>query len=105
MIDLNELCKVTLANATQRQKNGGNVKTDTRSMLKHCAMEVVEATEAYTNSTVRYGSINQQFADELSDILCCVLIIAGKEEIDIEKALTSCIEKNRKRADKTGDKL
>lgn len=105
MIDLNELCKVTLANATQRQKNGGNIKTDTLSMLKHCATEVVEATEAYTNSTVRYGSINQQFADELSDILCCVLIIAGKEEIDIEKALMSCIEKNRKRADKTGDKL
>ena len=47
MIDLNELCKVSLANAEQRQKNGGHIKTDTRSMLKHCATEVVEAMDAY----------------------------------------------------------
>lgn len=105
MIDLNELCKVAIANAEQRQKNGGHIKADTRSMLKHCATEVVEATEAYTNSTIRYGIINQQFADELADIICCVLIIAGREEIDIEQAITDCIEKNRKRAEGTGDKL
>ena len=34
MIDLNELCKVTLANANLRNRNGGHIKTDTRSMLK-----------------------------------------------------------------------
>ena len=105
MIDLNELCKVSLGNAEQRQKNGGYIKADTRSMLKHCATEVVEATEAYTNSMIRYWSINQQFADELADIICCVLIIAGREEIDIEKAINGCIEKNRKRAEENGDKL
>lgn len=105
MIDLNELCKAALVNAEQRQKNGGNIKDDTRSMLKHCVTEVVEAMEAYTNSMIRYGSINQQFADELADIICCVLIIAGREEIDIEKAINGCIEKNRRRAEGTGDKL
>lgn len=105
MIDLNELCKVALANAEQRQKNGGHIKADTRSMLKHCATEVVEAMEAYTLSMTRYGCIDQQFADELADIICCVLIIAGQEEIDIEKAIASCMEKNRKRAEGTGDKL
>lgn len=105
MVDLNGFCKFSLANAEQRQKNGGHIKTDTHSMLKHCATEVVEATEAYTNSMIRYGSINQQFADELADIVCCVLIIAGREEIDIEKAVNDCIEKNRRRAEGTGDKI
>lgn len=105
MTNLNELCKIALATAEQRQKNGGNIKADTRSMLKHCATEVVETTEAYTNSTIRYGCINRQFADELADIICCVLIIAGREGIDIEKAVNGCIEKNRRRAEGTGDKL
>lgn len=105
MTNLNKLCKISLANAEQRQKNGGHIKADTRSMLKHCATEVLEATEAYTNSMIRYGSINQQFADELADIICCVMIIAGREEIDIEKAINGCIEKNRRRAEGTGDKL
>ena len=38
------------------------------------------------------------------DIICCVLIIAENERIDIEQALLKCIEKNRKRAEGTGDK-
>lgn len=114
MIDLNELCKVALANATQRQKNGGHIKADTRSMLKHCSTEVVEAEKAY--SLYEYDACDplatnsdehnlELFASELADIICCVLIIAGKEGIDIEKAITDCIEKNRKRAEGTGDKL
>ena len=109
MIDLNELCKVTLANAEQRQKNGGNIKADTRSMLKHCATEVVEAMEAYTE--YRYvkdcgvKADKSYFASELSDIICCCLIAAAHEGIDIEKAIEDCIEKNRKRAEGKGDKL
>ena len=105
MIDLNELCKIAFANATQRQKNGGNVKVYTPNMLKHCATEVIEAMEAYSLSMSRYGCINQQFEDELADIICCSLIIAGQEVIDIEKAITRCIEKNQKRAEGIGDKL
>lgn len=105
MIDLNELCKIAFANATQRQKNGGNVKVYTPNMLKYCATEVIEAMEAYSLSMSRYGCINQQFEDELADIICCSLIIAGQEVIDIEKAITRCIEKNQKRAEGIGDKL
>ena len=105
MIDLNSLCKTAFENAKARQKNGSNVNVYTPNMLKHCATEVIEAMEAYTNSMIRYGSINQQFADKLADIICCVLIIAGREEIDIEKAVNVCIEKNRKRAEGTWDKL
>lgn len=102
MIDLNELAKQTLANAEKRHANGARIKTDTRSMLKHCATEVVEATEAYAN---RYDFGDGYFVSELADIICCALIIAGKENIDIEKAVLDCIEKNRKRAEGIGDKL
>lgn len=41
---------------------------------------------------------------ELADIICCVLIIAGKENIDMEYALTACMEKNYMRAIGEGDK-
>lgn len=112
MIGLNELCEVTLANAEKRKANGGNITTETRKMLKHCATEVVEAMEAYTNyannvfgDDKTFEQCEKQFTSELSDIICCVLIIAGKEEIDIEQAINGCIEKNRKRAEEIGDKL
>lgn len=120
MLDLNELCKVTLNNAELRNKNGGDVKTDTISMLKHTATEVVEAMEAYQKYTYapyfeegssisdlskKIGEHSKCFANELADIICCCLIISGKENIDIEKAVLNCIEKNRKRAEGVGDKL
>ena len=132
MIDLNELCKVTLANAELRQKNGGHIKADTRSMLKHTATEVVEAAMAAsvyldlksyadfseTDLEEKWPSLeepdvaeetfrryNEHLSSELADIICCCLIVAGKEEIDIEKAVWDCIEKNRRRVEGAGDKL
>lgn len=110
MIDLNELCKVTLANADLRNRNGGHIKSDTRSMLKHTATEVIEATEAYSDWQNHFDGpcsleLEGDFIGELADIICCVLIIAGKEKIDIEQAIMDCIEKNRKRAEGIGDKL
>ena len=47
----------------------------------------------------------KHFESELADIICCVLIIAGKEDIDIERAIYDCIEKNERRANGIGDKL
>lgn len=133
MINLNKLCNVTLANAEKRKANGGNVTTETRKMLKHCATEVVEAMEAYTRyfemgnnasdidakeiddkwegeedpvaCEEYYKKCKESFSSELADIICCCLIIAGKEHIDIEEAINGCIEKNRKRTEGTGDKL
>lgn len=111
MIDLNELCNITLKNAEKRNANGGDICTKTRKMLQHCATEVVEAMEAYTaydcadSEEAEYYHPKSKFSDELADIICCVLIIAGKEQIDIEQAINDCIEKNRKRAEKIGDKL
>ncbi len=103
MFNLNELCQIAYENATKREAKDGKVSTDTRQMLKHCATEVVESAEAY-NSWVDRVANKEIFASELADIVCCVLIIAGKEGIDMEKALTECMEKNYLRAEGRGDK-
>lgn len=133
MIDLNELAKQTLCNANKRMCNGANISIETSKMLKHCATEVVEAMEAYSEySKIKnfaddinatdieekwesqeepdaceeyYQESKEYFLSELADIICCVLIMASKENVDIEKAVLDCIEKNRKRADGIGDKL
>ena len=133
MIDLQKLCKITLENAEKRQKNGAKIDTDTRKMIKHCATEVVESAEAFSKySEIKnladdinaadieekwesqeepdaceeyYRKTKEHFSSELADIICCVLIIAGKEDIDIERALYDCIEKNERRANGIGDKL
>lgn len=108
---LNEIAKTSYENAKKRMKNGGHVSAETRAMLKHCATEVVEATEAYTEWNSRPGSFEyflmskDHFASELADIICCCTIIAGIEGIDLDKAVADCLEKNRRRAEKTGDKL
>lgn len=97
MIDLNELKKKAHENSKKRAENGGTKPLNTFNLLKHCATEVVEATEAHEK-------YSDYFSDELCDIICCVLIIAENEQIDIEQALLKCIEKNRKRAEGIGDK-
>lgn len=113
MTDLNRLAETAYNNAKKRQENGAFKEFTTRELLKHTATEVVEATEAYKefkfskvqcpcNGTDFY---KENFASELADIIACVLIIAHGENIDIETALNDCMEKNRKRAEGTGDKL
>lgn len=110
MIDLIALSKTAYEIAEQRQKNGGNIKTDTQSMLKHCATEVVEAMEAltfYKNANVCDEGeeiCRKEFISELADIICCVLIIARREVVDLEQAINDCIEKNKMRAEGKGDK-
>lgn len=123
MINLNELKRIALENAEKRQKNGAKIDTDPRKMIKHCATEVVELAEAYTKySEIKnladdinatdidekwesqeepdtceeyYQESKEHFFSELADIICCCLIIAEKEDIDIERAIYDCIEKKR----------
>lgn len=92
MLDLNELCKMAYENAKKRARHEPTIRVDVMHTLKHCAGEVVEATEAYTRIMPK-----EVFADELADIVCCVLTICGHLDIDIELALTKCMEKNFKR--------
>jgi len=105
MIDLNGIAENMFNIALQRQKHGANISTNPLALLKHCATEVVEATEAY----VRYvkdstGDGYDMFSSELADIIACALITSDCLGIDIEKALRECYEKNKMRADGKGDK-
>lgn len=107
-LSLNEIAKLSYENAKKRENNGGHISTETRAMLKHCATEVVEATESYSRlnfeKLVFSAEPKKKFASELADIICCCTIIARRENIDLDKAVADCLEKNRKRAEGTGDK-
>lgn len=110
MIDLNKLSNEAYIVAKKREMNGAKIKADTISMLKHCAGEVIEATEAYTRSQWQKNKNKKEielehFSSELADVITCCLIISGKENIDIESALNRVMKKNRLRAKKHGDKL
>ena len=110
MLDLNEIAKHSLKTSKQRLENGA---TFTKDNLKHCAEEVIESVQARTiynavgDSTVQeyLQELRDNFEDELMDILVCVLIECAENNIDIEKALLRCINKNNKRALCIGDKL
>lgn len=115
-MDLNKIANEALSNALLRQSNGAHIDCDTFHMLKHTATEVIEAMDAYNrydfDRKTRRGYVSEdeivadkkQFESELADIICCVLIISSDCLIDIEQAVKDCIEKNRKRAEGTGDK-
>lgn len=105
MIDLNDLAAKTVQMAKKRAENGGTKSFSTSNLLKHCATEVVEAMEAYVeHATEKTDETKRNFVSELADIVCCCMIVAGHEDIDLEKAIDDCVEKNRKRAEGKGDK-
>lgn len=106
MIDLNKLSTDAYIIAKKRELNGAKIKADTISMLKHCASEVMEATEAYYDFVYEMtDEYEEKFQDEVADIMTCCLIISGYMMFDIESALNRVMEKNRLRAEKMGDKL
>ena len=75
MIDLNDLKRIALENAEKRQKNGANITTDTCKMIKHCATEVIESAEAYTE----YSGI-KNLADDIN--AADIEEIFAPEEVD-----------------------
>ena len=99
MIDLNEMASQMYEVALKREEHNpiANSLVGTE-MLKHLSGEVVEASMAY-------GIGAEPYRMELADILCGVMLLAHKEDFDIEKMLQDVFEKNRKRAEKQGDKL
>jgi len=103
MIDLNRMSRIALKAAKKRETKG-QLKSDTFSILKHCAGEVCEATNAWTRwEEVDDEAFNKKlktnFADELADIITCALIAAAREDVDIEVALLRVQEKNARRAE------
>lgn len=98
MIDLNEHAQKAQEIAFNRWKKKG-VEYHTPAILKHCAGEVCEAVEAYDQYLYEYIESNRnKLATELADIITCALIAAANEDIDIERALQECQQKNEARA-------
>ena len=98
MIDLNEHAQKAQEIAFNRWKKK-DVDYHTPAILKHCAGEVCEAVEAYSDYLYEYIKGRQdKLAEELADIITCALIAAANEDIDIEKALQECQQKNEARA-------
>lgn len=103
--DLNGLAAESAEISMKRAENGGTEPFSTQNLLKHCATEVIEAMEAYKDyNDIESAQDKKGFASELADIICCCMIIAAHKNIDLEKAIEDCIEKNRKRAEGMGDK-
>lgn len=119
---LNILAKQMYDIALVRNKNEG-IEIDTIGLLKHCAGEVVEATNeavkflrmsyvtnggtdfdiaCASKTEEQYKRYKEAFTSELADIIACALIVAGKEGLDIQHAVTECLNKNRKRAERGG---
>lgn len=101
-MNLNKACAEAVKIANARRLNENTVQT-----LKHCAGEIVEATEAYmalqsvvwteTSTHENIAKAGHDFALELADVVMCILSICGAEYIDIEKALEECFQKNKGR--------
>lgn len=98
MIELNEHAQKAQEIAFNRWKKKG-VEYHTPAILKHCAGEVCEAVETYDQYLYEYiESRRNKLAEELADIITCALIAAANEDIDIERALQECQQKNEARA-------
>ena len=106
MIDLNKMAELAYSVTKKREANGAEISVDTFDMLKHAAGEIIEATESYTD--LAYEQTHEcfeRFQNEVADVVMCCLIIAENTQFDMEKALHRVMEKNKKRAEKQGDKL
>ena len=98
MINLNEHAKKAQEIAFNRWYKKG-VGCNTPAILKHCAGEVCESVEAYSDYLFENSKVRRdKLAGELADIITCALIAAANEGIDIEKALKDCQQKNEARA-------
>lgn len=76
-----------------------NQKPD--DVFKHMAGEVIEAQEARQDMYAHIWEPVQYeiaYADELADVIICALSAAGRNEIDIEAAITRKMMRNEQRA-------
>ena len=105
---INEVAKMLDEYSQQREKNGAQLNNTNLGLLKHCAGEVIEATNAYT--CWKYSDLTdidferEAVVEELADVIACILILCARENIDVEYALTQCLAKNLQRAEGKGAK-
>lgn len=114
MLDLNKLAEECKQIAKARVSNGADIEPP-ENALKACAGEVIEAVQAQKDAENYYKYLDypddrldrlfSSYAEELADIIICVLVTASNDGIDIEKAVLDKIEKNKLRAERKGDKL
>ena len=108
-----QMCDIALVRNTRE-----GIDVDTIGLLKHCAGEVIEATEQAVNflrmkyvtnngeefnsprTEARYKQYKSALASELADVIACALIVAGSEDLDIQRAVTECLNKNKARAER-----
>ena len=90
MLDLNRMARISAEIAVKR-----GLGTDELDALKHCAGEVVEAMEAFSDIIHKFD--DKRFKGELADIIMCVLSVCGACGFDVEQMLTDCLRKNLKR--------
>lgn len=80
----------------------GQYKEDGQDVLrglKHCAGEVLEAMNAYGDwCNADCSTTEEDFENELADIVICVLSISAEENIDIENAIARKMLINEGRA-------
>lgn len=68
--------------------------------LKHCAGEVVEAMQAYTDfAQIPAIETRRAMVDEIGDVFACLLTFCHKTDISPSDAILSAIKKNRERED------
>lgn len=85
---LNELAINAYNTALKREKNGAAINCEARYYW------VTQNCDA-----------KDDYAEELADVIICALIAAGRDKIDIEKAVNEKMRKNAQRAALEGDKL
>ena len=94
MMYLNDIAKQALILAQNRK-----LDTNVLPTLKHCAGEVLEATEAYTVLNRTNAPIYKEDVGlELADIIICALTASAKLELDIEEYIGKAMQKNAQRA-------
>lgn len=103
MLDLNELSKICFVTEYQKYKLEYDL---TSQLLKDSASELIRATEGYVyykkadpfcRDGDEVGDTRKYFANELANVIVSILAIAGKENIDIEKALLYRIDKKQEK--------
>ncbi|WP_430508365.1 MazG nucleotide pyrophosphohydrolase domain-containing protein [Rossellomorea marisflavi] len=95
-MNINDLC--TEAYNTAKSKGWHDEKRETGTLLALIHSEVSEALEAD-----RKGD-QENFEEELADVVIRILDLCGSREIDLEEAIYKKMEKNKGRTYKHGGK-